>query len=125
MNISHTHTHTHIRGLLCSYGHFSSPSLHPSLLQQSLSARSPASIASFISSLQLRLARPPLRLSCFTHFNTSLAHLVSSVKLVCPNYINCRFCTSPVMSFCMSIISLIVSFRILSNLVLLLLLPFL
>jgi hypothetical protein len=47
-----------------------------------------------------------------------LAHLVSCVLLVWPNSMNCRFCTSSMMFFCIFIISLIVSFRILSNLVL-------
>jgi hypothetical protein len=95
-----THAYTHICGLFHSCRRFSASSLHSSLLYQPSSARSLASIGSFISSLlQPHLGHPHLHFSYGTHFSTFLGHLIFSILLVCPSHINCRFCTLSVISF--------------------------
>jgi hypothetical protein len=72
-----------------------------------------------MSPFQPVLGPPCSRFSCGTHSSTFPAHLAFSLPFVCPNHINCHLCTSSIMSFPISIVSLIVSFLALSNLVLL------
>jgi hypothetical protein len=95
--------------------HLQSP-LFPSV---TISARSYASIVSCMSSILSHLGHHHLQFSCGTHFSTLLGHMVSSILLVFPKHINCHFCTSSVMFFSVSVISLLISFHDLSTLALL------
>jgi hypothetical protein len=90
------------RGLFHSCHRLSAPHSPLFLLHQSSSA---LSLASFTSSVQPRYVTLP----------TFLGHLASPILLACPYLINYHFCTSSVMSFPISIISPIVSFRFVSN----------